>query len=167
MRIIYLIPIIIILFIFSNNVSAENHDDVTTDMSNEDNSTKKTHELFNYQINIYGIIIAAVLTVLVPIIYHTRQIYRKRKAVIEIWRIRIDVAEDIKINPTNTGEEELRHLIFELEKLEVLVADSFSEVDYIRYVGRIRWLNQLINSTARRVYIRNFVIDLLRQLIRT
>jgi len=90
MRIIYLIPIIIILFIFSNNVSAENHDDVTTDMSNEDNSTKKTHELFNYQINIYGIIIAAVLTVLVPIIYHTLQIYRKRKAVIEIWRIRIE-----------------------------------------------------------------------------
>ena len=156
-----------VLFIFSNNVSAENHDDVTTDMSNEDNSTKKAYELFNYQISIYSIIIAAVLTVLVPIIYHRMQICRKRKAVIEIWRNRIVVAGDIEINAANTGDDELRHLIFELEKLEVLVADSFSEVDYIRYVGRIRWLNQLINSTARRVFIRNFVIDLLRQLIRT
>ena len=167
MRIIHLLPIIIVLFIFSNNVFAENHDDSLTDLSNEDDSTKETSELFSFQINIYSIIIAAVLTFLVPIIYHRIQISRKRKSIIEIWRNRMGVARDIDIDAASTGEEELRHLIFELEKLEIIVADTFSEVDYIRYVGRIRWLNQLIESTAKRVHIRLFMIDLLQELIRT
>ena len=104
-------------------------------------------------IKLYHIIEAIVVAFAIPFIYLKMQKYKKRKNVRKIWKSRLDILNTISLNSLNNSSATLQQIIFDLSKIEIQVAESFSELDYLAYAGRIQNFNELIGSIAPRNFI--------------
>lgn len=103
----------------------------------------------NFQINIPDVIIGVCLAILVPVMYYNFQKYRKRQNVRKFWETRKEAVEALStVQPINSTKEELKKMIFELRRMELFVAESFSEDDFLTYAKKIRALQDHADSNG-------------------
>jgi len=122
------------------------------------------NNFFTFKISIFDIIFAAVITILVPIIYYNYQQYNRRHTLRRLWEVKRDEADTIEISPANSGITQIKNIVYDLEKIETLVANSFDGLDYIIYVIQIRYVKQLIEGTNNTTQILNYLKEWLDQL---